>query len=103
MLKAISKLMLTHSRAVDLVARWGGEEFALLFPDTSLADATLICERLRAAVEQFDASEIAPGLRVTVSIGVAGHTGFSHHERMLIRADERLYAAKQAGRNRVLT
>ncbi|MGQ0798724.1 MAG: ligand-binding sensor domain-containing protein [Pseudomarimonas sp.] len=101
-LKAMSAIMQKHSREVDLVARWGGEEFALLFPDTSLRDAITICERLRAGIAEFDASEIAPGLRVTVSIGIAAHTGFTHHERMLIRADERLYAAKQAGRNLVL-
>jgi len=101
-LKAISAIMQKHSREVDLVARWGGEEFALLFPDTTMRDAINICERLRAGIAEFDANEIAPGLRITVSIGIAAHTGFTHHERMLIRADERLYAAKQAGRNLVL-
>ncbi len=94
--------MQRHCREVDLVARWGGEEFALLLPDTSLQDAVCTCERLRQEIAAFDAGEIAPGLRVTVSIGVAAHLGLSHHERMLIRADERLYAAKQAGRNTVL-
>jgi len=101
-LKAISAIMQKHSREVDLVARWGGEEFALLFPDTTMRDAINTCERLRAGIAEFDANEIAPGLRITVSIGIAAHTGFTHHERMLIRADERLYAAKQAGRNLVL-
>lgn len=101
LLKALAGLMRSHSRDMDLVARWGGEEFALLFPNTPLPAAIQACERLRSAVESFDAGEIAPGLRITVSIGVAAHIGMSHHERMLIRADERLYEAKQAGRNRV--
>lgn len=101
LLRALAGLMREHSRDMDLVARWGGEEFALLFPDTPLPAAIQACERLRSAIESFDADDIAPGLRITVSIGIAAHIGMSHHERMLIRADERLYEAKQAGRNRV--
>ncbi len=100
-LRAIADLMRLHCREMDLVARWGGEEFALLFPATGLADAVAVCERLRLAAQEFDASEIAPGLRITVSIGVAAHLGLAHHDRMLVRADERLYEAKQSGRNRV--
>jgi diguanylate cyclase (GGDEF)-like protein len=102
LLKALAVIMRRHSRAVDLVARWGGEEFALLLPETSLADAVAICQRLRTEIAEFDAGPIAPGLRVSVSIGIAAHTGMSHHERMLVRADERLYAAKQAGRDQVM-
>jgi len=101
-LQALAVIMLRACREVDLVARWGGEEFALLLPDTTLAAAEAICERLRLAVADFDASEIAPGLRITISAGIAVNTGLTHHERMLVRADEHLYAAKQAGRNRVM-
>ncbi len=100
-LRAMADLMREHCRDMDLVARWGGEEFALLFPATGLADAVAVCERLRLAVEGFDASTIAPGLRITLSIGIAAHIGLAHHDRMLVRADERLYEAKQSGRNRV--
>jgi diguanylate cyclase (GGDEF)-like protein len=88
-------------RGDERLARWGGEEFALLFPLCGTADAVAQSERLRAAIEAIDCSDFAPGLRITVSIGIAERTGLSHHERLVSRADERLYAAKNAGRNRV--
>ncbi len=83
------------------VARWGGEEFALLFPGMDLAGARAAAERLRLAIEAIDCSGFAPGLRITASIGLAERTGLGHHERLVSRADQRLYEAKHAGRNRV--
>jgi diguanylate cyclase (GGDEF)-like protein len=83
------------------VARYGGEEFALLFPRTSLEEAMGLMERLRAAVVGFDFSTFAPDLRISVSIGVSDREGLVHHERLVSRADARLYEAKHGGRNRV--
>ena len=83
------------------LARWGGEEFALLFVDATLEQATDTAERIRRRIEAIDTAAFAPGARVSASIGLASRTGFSHHERMIYRADERLYAAKRGGRNRV--
>lgn len=100
-LREVARLMRCESRAVDAVARWGGEEFAVLMPSTELDQAATVCERLRAAVENNDWSSIAPGLTVTVSIGIARHTGIEHHEKLLSRADAALYWAKQQGRNRI--
>ena len=85
-------------RETDVVARYGGEEFVILMPRTSLANASIFTERLRNTIEKC---EFLPGLRLTVSIGVAAiHTGEEGHD-LLKRADEALYHAKAAGRNRV--
>lgn len=83
------------------VARWGGEEFAIVLPDTSLKEAMALCEQLRAEVEAIDCSAYAPGVTLTVSAGVVDRTGITHHEKMVSHADRLLYWAKSAGRNRV--
>ncbi|TNJ34682.1 ligand-binding sensor domain-containing diguanylate cyclase [Arenimonas terrae] len=88
-------------RGDERVARWGGEEFALLFPLAGMAEAMAQAERLRKAIEAIDCSDFAPGLNITASIGLAERTGLSHHERLVSRADQRLYEAKNNGRNRV--
>ena len=85
----------------DMVARWGGEEFAVLLPGMPLEQARALCERLRQAVEAIDCSGYAPGWKLTVSVGVAERTGLGHHEKLVSRADTRLYEAKDDGRNRV--
>ena len=84
-----------------VVARWGGEEFAVLLPDLSLPEARALCERLRARVEAIDCSAYAPGWTLTASAGVTERTGVVHHERLVGRADALLYEAKRAGRNRI--
>ncbi len=102
MQKEMGREQIGRWRGDERVARWGGEEFAILFPQASVAEASGQAERLRAAIEAIDCSDFAPGLRITASIGVAERTGLSHHERLVSRADERLYQAKHAGRNRVM-
>lgn len=98
----LAQLMKRQCRGMDVVARWGGEEFALLLPQARLSDAAGVCERLRAAFaeERFDA--IDPDLRLTISIGLASQEGVGSHEQLLVRADAALYAAKRGGRNRVV-
>lgn len=100
-LRAVARLISEACRSMDITARWGGEEFALLFPDTARDEARGVCERLRAAVEAFDCEDFAPGFRLTISIGVTDHVGLSHHEKLISRADANLYHAKDMGRNRV--
>jgi diguanylate cyclase (GGDEF)-like protein len=67
-----------------------------------MAESLRQAERLRQAIEAIDCSDFAPGLKITASIGVAERTGLSHHERLVSRADQHLYDAKHAGRNRVV-
>jgi two-component system, cell cycle response regulator len=92
-------------RSVDLVARLGGEEFVVVMPETDLAIAAAVAERLRAAVarEPFTMKEGGAGLSVTISIGVAAATAKADdRDSMLKRADDALYAAKTRGRNCVV-
>jgi diguanylate cyclase (GGDEF)-like protein len=100
-LRLVAEQMRIQCRGIDSVSRWGGEEFALLFPYTELEDAVLVCDRLRAAIEAMDFSGVAPGLQVTVSIGVASCHGLGQHEKLVSLADKALYRAKQSGRNLV--
>ena len=90
-------------RAADLVCRFGGEEFVVVMPDTTLAVASLIAERIRAAVEKdpFTIGAGKPAIPVTVSIGLAERGRDSVSEALYRRADKALYRSKGAGRNRV--
>ena len=85
------------------VARWGGEEFALLFVGLDVAQSRELCERVRQAIERVDCGQFAPGLKITASIGLAERTGLPHRERLVSRADQKLYEAKNGGRNRVVS
>lgn len=101
-LAEVGHLLSTHVRAADTIARIGGEEFAILLPETSPAAAIQTCERLRQIVSQHDWSAIAPDLAVTISIGVADSTHCGSVEDLLHCADTRLYTAKRLGKNRVV-
>lgn len=100
-LRAIADACRDTVRARDILGRLGGEEFAVLMPDTTADGAAAVCERLRAAIA---ARRVAPAprvaIRATVSLGLAllrGHDG----DRLLSDADRALYDAKRAGRNRL--
>jgi diguanylate cyclase (GGDEF)-like protein len=90
-------------------ARYGGEEFVLVVPAVNAAKAVAVAEAARARVDRHQWAQLVPGLRVTVSIGVAHQPGAgtvagraaSSAEQQLLRADGLLYAAKQSGRNAV--
>jgi len=85
--------------------RWGGEEFLVVMPETDLANAAAVAERLRAAVakDSFTVRSSGEKLAVTISVGVAAAiAGGDHSDRLLKRADDALYCAKSAGRNRVV-
>jgi diguanylate cyclase (GGDEF)-like protein len=86
-----------------VAARIGGEEFALLLPETHEAAAMLVAERLRRQVEMLPRVLGGEQVRVTVSIGVAGATlSMASFEALRKRADEALYEAKASGRNCVV-
>ncbi len=100
-LRRIGRLFQAHVRSTDLVARYGGEEFVLALDECSPEKAASICEHLRGAVADYPWDEVAPGLRVTLSLGLCGNTALSGVEPMLAEADAQLYRAKKEGRNRV--
>ena len=82
-------------------ARWGGEEFTLLFPHKNAEQAALLCENIRLQIADYDFADIATGLCVTVSFGVADNSKVTDYDRLLSNADNALYSAKNSGRNRV--
>ncbi len=89
-------------RGTDVLARWGGEEFVVLLPDTAMPLALVGMERLRQhiATQQMDAGNGAT-LQITVSIGLTGHHRGETLAQTLARADQLLYEAKSSGRDRV--
>jgi two-component system cell cycle response regulator len=86
-------------REVDLVGRWGGEEFLIVLPDTNGEGALVVAERVRAAVEGLAAFPGGPE-RVTISIGVSQFRSDDTTASFVDRADQALYRSKQGGRNR---
>jgi diguanylate cyclase (GGDEF)-like protein/PAS domain S-box-containing protein len=98
-LRVMGQLIGGRIRGVDSAARWGGEEFLVVLPETSLKGASELGESLRALVESTSFAVVP---RVTVSIGVA-HVGVDESaEQAVARADKHLYAAKASGRNCVV-
>lgn len=103
-LRECAQLMRQGSRAQDVAARWGGEEFLLVLTGADAAQAGEIAERLRSAVERFDWRALQKSLSVTLSIGLASSTEAKGGDMgtLIALADARVYAAKDQGRNRVV-
>ena len=98
-LKQVGNLLRTTFRKSDVYGRIGGEEFAILLPDTEPADAMLIAETLRKAIAQAPLQ--LADRQLTVSIGIA--SGAGEIETLLAQSDLAMYSAKQEGRNRVIS
>ncbi len=98
-LKKLGQVLNRCTREQDTVIRFGGEEFSVIMPVSSLEESQVLAERLRAAVEK----ECFPNQSVTISIGVSSRTMDDDIESLLKRADEALYAAKAKGRNCIAT
>ena len=91
-----------HVREVDLLARIGGEEFAILLPATSENNAARLAERIRHAVHELTVLADGQSFKFTVSMGVAAYRGKDDSlETLMRRADEALYRAKETGRDRI--
>jgi diguanylate cyclase (GGDEF)-like protein len=101
-LRDIAQILMKHSRGINVVARYGGDEFAVLLVETSLAGARLYADRLRQVVATFP---FAHGKRITASFGIASlpDDEVTTAEELVRTADEALYAAKRGGKNQVVT
>jgi len=100
LLKSLARRIEDYLRRTDICARWGGEEFAVLLPDTTLDEARLVMERLRATVA-LDTGLGVEDRAVTFSCGLAPVRAFAQLGEATRQADAALYAAKNAGRNQV--
>lgn len=98
----VAELLRAEARPQDAVTRMGGEEFALILTDVTQDQALAVAERVRGAVEAHLFEESGNTVRVTISLGVAtANSSHSSHDALTLEADTMLYAAKEAGRNRV--
>jgi len=103
-LKALARLLLANTRRADVVARFGGEEFVVLLPETTAPGATVAAEKIRAAVEQhpFPGRDTQPGGRLTVTLGVATCPEDAEDALAVVDLAERaMYLGKEQGGNRV--
>ncbi|MBL4832713.1 MAG: GGDEF domain-containing protein [Pseudomonas sp.] len=92
----VSKLILSVCREVDIVSRWGGEEFLILCPETNSSQGQLVSERLLAIINSHEFSDIKD---VTISIGVVCSNLGESFEAIVNRADDCMYKAKNNGKN----
>jgi two-component system, cell cycle response regulator len=103
-LRELSRRIRDQVRREDLFARYGGEEFGMVLVETSLPQAMEVAERVRSTVDASPFKFETQAVKLTVSVGVAGTTGNEaglSSAELIRRADDRLYAAKNGGRNRV--
>ena len=98
-LVVIAKLLSKHCRATDFVARFGGEEFVMLLPDTDAKSALLVAEKLRKTVEKSSFNANGEKVVITLSAGISQLRDNDSDELIFERADAGLYKAKQSGRN----
>ena len=103
-LREVADVLRSHSRAVDEPARYGGEELAIVLPETDLAGTRLLAERIRAAVAERAVPHVNDGdpLHITASFGIASFpVDGTDRDGLIEAADSALYRAKRGGKNRV--
>lgn len=101
-LQDVAEALRDNTRADDIVARWGGEEFLILLPNTDLDGGGILAEKLRGKVEALS-QKYNPPVKISVSFGVAeGDPASATHGQLLAEADARMYRAKDSGRNQVV-
>ncbi|HET7587179.1 MAG TPA: sensor domain-containing diguanylate cyclase [Gammaproteobacteria bacterium] len=99
-LRITAQILRRACRSIDIISRYGGEEFVICFPETDVDSARNVCERIRQMMSSYDWEFVHPGLKVTISIGLAGGSCYDQ-ELLQKRADKKLYEAKDMGRDRV--
>jgi diguanylate cyclase (GGDEF)-like protein len=103
LLREMAALLTRQVRSFDLIAKYGGDEFTLILPQTGLEGALSVAERMRRAVEEHAFPLEQPG-GITISLGLAQFPGDAEDAQTLVRlADQALYVAKRQGRNRIVT
>lgn len=102
LIKALADILINTARSSDFVFRYGGEEFVMLLPNTSLKGAKLVAERVRKTVEGTECVCNETAMRMTVSLGVADLMSSDTRESLFLRTDEALYQAKNGGRNQTV-
>lgn len=101
-LRTLATILRSNCRSIDVIARYGGEEFLLCFPETGPEEAQVVCEKIRQQVENYEWATLEPGLRVTISFGIAAAPPARYDvDTLIAAADEKLYQAKSEGRNRI--
>lgn len=100
-LRAVAQIMKSNIRSIDLLGRYGGEEFLLVFPNTPKENAKIAAEKLRKEVESHRFKYKDKEFRITISAGVAEYSFGDDINSLISKADEALYKAKSSGKNRV--
>ena len=99
----VAELLRATLRSADIIARFGGDEFELLLPDTTLKDALTVAEKIRLKIEKLRFGKTGKNRRVAGTIGAAAFPdNAADAQQLFLRADEALYKAKQLGRNRAV-
>ncbi|MBS4050756.1 MAG: GGDEF domain-containing protein [Methylomonas sp.] len=96
----VGQLLLNNCRSTDFVARYGGEEFVMLMPNTQAVQAFAMAEKVRALIEKCGFNYNGEMINLTISCGISEFGSGDQHDEVFVRADQALYQAKQAGRNR---
>ena len=101
-LTALASIALENLRESDIIARWGGEEFALLLPNTSKEEAFIVCEKLRKAICESEKLKKLTHSMLTISLGISELAKEDTITTLFHRADQALYRAKETGKNKTV-
>lgn len=102
MLRRVAGLFKQRLRDIDIIGRWGGEEFIFVLPETAVEGAAVVAEYLRSAVETANFQYEERAVPLTATFGITRHTRGEKFDAAIMRADAALYRGKKAGRNRVM-
>jgi diguanylate cyclase len=100
-LKRTARLFRENLRTMDVVGRWGGEEFIIMLPEIAIDQAQMTCNRLLTALAATDIDVGSASIKITATIGITQLLPGDKMDEIISRADEALYKGKEAGRNRV--